>query len=93
MGWAVGAGLTMLLLLALTVCASLLAMLRSFMRSEQTHVACILGPAIAAFIGFSVFGMLRLVELPTIAFEILVLGSIAGVGFGCLIGMMPLQKR
>ncbi|MCR9207025.1 MULTISPECIES: hypothetical protein [Rhodopirellula] len=93
MGWAVGAGLAMLLLLALSVCASLLAMLRSFMRSEQTHFACILVPAIAAFIGFSVFAMLRLVELPTIAFETLVLGSIAGVGFGCLIGVMPLQTR
>lgn len=93
MGWAVGAGLAMLLLLALSACAGFLAIFRSLIQSEQTHFACILVPAIAALIGFSVVAMLRLAELPRIACEIIVLGTIVGVGFGCFIGVMPLQKR
>jgi len=93
MGWAVGAGFAMLLLLALSAGAGLLTIVRLLMRSEQTHFACIAGPAIAACIGFSVFALLRLVNLSTIAFELLALGTLVGVGFGCLMGCMPLQTR
>lgn len=76
MGWSAGAGFVMLMLLALSACASFLAILRFFMRSDQTHVARILGPAIAACLGFGVFATLRLVNFSTIAFETLALGTL-----------------
>ncbi len=93
MGWAVGAGLAMLLLLVLSSFATFLTALRVVTRSERTHFACIAAPAFAACIGFGVVVLLRLVNLPTVAFDIFAIGSVLGVAFGCLIGCVPLQTR
>lgn len=92
MGWSVGAGLAILLLLALSVVASVLTLLRFVTRSERTHSACIIAPALAACLGFGVAALLRLATLSTFAFDILAIGAFLGVGFGCIMGCLPLQS-
>ena len=90
MGWSVGAGLMILLLLALSVTAALLSVLRFATPSERTHPACIAAPA---FAGFGVAAFLRFGTPATITFTILGTGTIFCVGIGCLIACIPLQSR
>lgn len=71
MGWSIGAGLVMLMLLVFSLFAIFLAILRFFMRSDQKHVACILDSCLCWF--QRVCNTTTLVDFPTIAFEILAL--------------------
>lgn len=92
MGWAIGAGLTLLAILMLSASCAILSVCRFAFQSDGTPIIAICAPLFACCVGVLAVVGLRVVSPPTQAYETVAIGALIFVAVGFLVGCIPARK-